>query len=56
MDDEIIERFYDDKNELLKALQNDAGELEFASDKLKDDKEVVLTAVKKNGWVRMLCK
>ena len=38
------------KNEILQAVKTDRYALRYASEELKNDKEIVLTAVKNNGY------
>lgn len=40
---------WNDKEEVLKLVQQDEGNIRFASKELRSDKDVVLAAVQQNG-------
>ena len=48
--DEVIENS-NDREFVLKAIEETPTLIEFASDELRDDKEVMLDAIKRNGEV-----
>ena len=52
----MSDRLKDDKDIVLEAVKNQGSALQFASDSLKEDKEVCMTAESINGFRYSLCK
>ena len=48
--EDVIEHC-NEKEYVLNAVKEDGGLLEGASDELKNDKEILMTAVETKGWV-----